>query len=231
MIAMLAISIVMLGAMVAYYWPYAARRLRVRRMQQQLARSRTLVLTYDDGPSPSLTPRILDILRKFEVRATFFMLGSNALRYPDVADRIVGEGHETGCHTDQHLNAWKVSPWRSIRDINTGYRALSRWVRPDALFRPPYGKITLPTYRAVCARGAEIGWWTLDSGDSREMLQSSPEDVVREIERAGGGVVLMHDLAPTQDRAEFVCRTTELLLRVARSSGMTVKTMSELRHA
>lgn len=228
MVGELAISLLALSAPAAYYWPYALRQVHVRRLRHKLARNRTLILTYDDGPSSSLTPRVLDILGRFDARATFFMLGSSARCFPEIADRVVREGHETGCHSDRHLNAWKVSPRRGIEDVDAGYRVLSPWVRENGTFRPPYGKITLPTYRAVRSRGAGLGWWTIDSGDTRAVQKSSPDDIAAAVEHSGGGIVLLHDLASTQERADFVCKTTERLLDTARRNQISVRTMSEI---
>ena len=75
-----------------------------------------------------MTPRILDVLKREGVTATFFLLVRNATEHPDLVDRIVHEGHEVGCHSDQHLNAWKVLPTSANRDIDQGYSRLERWI-------------------------------------------------------------------------------------------------------
>jgi peptidoglycan/xylan/chitin deacetylase (PgdA/CDA1 family) len=198
-------------------------------MRKEAARSGTLVLTYDDGPSNTVTPRLLDILRRHDAHASFFMLGCNAQLNPEVADRIIEAGHEVGCHSDQHLNAWKVVPWRAVADINAGYDSLSRWLAPDAMFRPPYGKITLSTYRSIWSRRAPLGWWTIDSGDTR-MACPNPNTIVKTVEEANGGVVLMHDLARSPEREDFVCELTSLLLDLAKKRSLNVKCLSAFAH-
>jgi peptidoglycan/xylan/chitin deacetylase (PgdA/CDA1 family) len=213
-----------------YFSPHV-ERLRSARALRKLANSRrSLVLTYDDGPSGSVTPELLDLLQSYSARATFFMLGRSVQLYPAVADRILNEGHDVGCHTDQHVNAWKASPWRAIRDIDAGYKSLSAWVSPASMFRPPYGKMTLPTYLAIRRRGASIGWWTIDSGDTRSPLPR-PHQVVDTLIKQGGGVVLMHDLDRTRERNEFVIRTTTLLLNEAKREGLTIERLSDLNRA
>jgi peptidoglycan-N-acetylglucosamine deacetylase len=210
-----------------YFSPHIERLYSARGLRKLATSRRTLVLTYDDGPSGSVTPELLDLLQRYSARATFFMLGRSVQQHPSVADRILNEGHDVGCHTNRHLNAWKVSPWEAVRDIDAGYRSLSAWVPPTSAFRPPYGKMTLPTYLAIRRRGASIGWWTIDSGDTRNPLPQ-PYQVVEAVIKQGGGVVLMHDLDRTRERNDFVLRTTALLLNEAKREGLTIESLSNL---
>ena len=211
----------------AYFGPYIGRSFAVRELKKTTNAKRTLVLSYDDGPSESITPQLLGLLRSSNANATFFMLGRNAKKHSDLASRILREGHEIGCHTHHHLNAWKVSPWNAIQDINQGYEALSLWVAPNGCFRPPYGKITLPTYLAIRYRSADLGWWTIDSGDTHKCLPT-PQAVADTLLSHGGGVVLLHDLDRSPERNAFVLETTALLLRVARSEGFNIKRLCDL---
>lgn len=189
-----------------------------------------LALTFDDGPGPLLTRHVAEVLARHGVRATFFLLGRRAEAAPAVADALLDAGHELCCHSYEHLNAWKHWPRRVARDIERGYASLSRWVRPDALFRPPYGKSTPLTRRQVRRRGARLVRWTHDMRDTSHGPLPTVEDVVRAPLRSGG-VVLLHDFdregPGAQERAEFVLAVTERLLRGARERGMAVVTMSE----
>ena len=197
------------------------------RIRRQVTESRVLALTYDDGPSSAVTPQLLDLLRSRNVRATFFMLGCHAQQYPEIVDRVISEGHEVGCHSYQHLNAWKVVPWRAVADIRAGYEGLSRWIQRDAIFRPPHGKMTLPTYWELHRRGAPVWWWTLDSCDTTQTLPA-PNQVADRLRRDNGGIVLMHDLDRGDHRRDFVLKATEALLEVARQEFLKVITLSEL---
>ena len=211
--------------------PILRRRSEVADLRRRAAGQRALVLTYDDGPGPVLTGRLLDLLAARGAVATFFLLGFRAAAAPGAVERVVAAGHEVGCHTQRHLNAWKTPPWVAGRDIDGGYRSMARWMKPDALFRPPYGKTTLMTRRALRRRGAPVAWWTVDSGDSYDVLPD-PGTVVDRVRANGGGVVLMHDYdaeGGSADRhADFVLRTTSLLLDAAEKDGLRVCRMSEL---
>ena len=77
----------------AYFSPWVWRQQRMERIRRQVAESRVMALTYDDGPSSTVTPEILDLLRRRGVHATFFMLGCNAQQYPEIVDRVISEGH------------------------------------------------------------------------------------------------------------------------------------------
>ncbi|MFZ0321225.1 MAG: polysaccharide deacetylase family protein, partial [Candidatus Sulfotelmatobacter sp.] len=140
----LAATIGLAGSAV-YFSPWFWRQYRMHRIRKKLIENRILALTYDDGPSGTLTPQVLDLLRDRGAHATFFMLGQHAQQHPDIVDRVLQEGHDVGCHSDQHLHAWKSVPWEAIADIDAGYERLSSWCDPNGMFRPPYGKMTLPT--------------------------------------------------------------------------------------
>ncbi len=177
-----------------------------------------------------LTPRVAAVLGRFGVKGTFFLLGRRAEAAPGVVDALRDAGHELCCHSYEHLNAWKHWPRRVARDIDRGYESLSRWVKPDALFRPPYGKSTPLTRRQVRRRGARLVRWTHDMGDTTHGPLPAVDEVVERPLRHGG-VVLLHDFDRTgpdaDQRAAFVLAVTERLLSGARERGLPVVTMSE----
>ena len=213
-----------------YALPHGWRRRQERKLRRRCAKQRCLVLTYDDGPGATLTPKLLDLLGSEGSRATFFLLGRNAERVPSIVDRIAREGHELGCHSYGHRNAWTSSPLNALRDIEEGYRSLRPWVLPDAPYRAPYGKLTAWSWASLKRRGARTGWWTIDSGDTRPNVPS-PQSVSDRVARDGGGVVLMHDFDRAPEREQFVLETTHSLLRTARVEGITVRRLGDLTGA
>jgi len=214
-------------ALGAYFSTICQKAIAISRLAADCKRSRKLVLTYDDGPGAGLTPYLLDLLESYGAKGTFFLLGRRIPGNTSIVDRLVLEGHEVGCHTQNHLHAWKTWPWKAVRDINAGYETISKWVGPDALFRPPYGKMNLLTWLAVWNRGAPIGYWTVDSGDTWKTPPSS-QSIVDKIFRDGGGVVLMHDFDRGPERARHVLKTTELLLDAAKREGFKVCRFGDL---
>src|SRR4051794_8588314 len=95
-----------------------------------------IYLTFDDGPHPDITLFVLDCLKKYNAKATFFCLGKNVLKYPAVFDHIIAEGHTIGNHTNDHLNGWKTGTAEYLKNI-----LLARENIESNLFRPPYGRI------------------------------------------------------------------------------------------
>ncbi len=205
--------------------PQRARQTRA--MRAFCAATRTLVLTFDDGPGERLTANILRLLDEFGARATFFALGCRAERSTRLMDEVLAQGHEVGCHTYAHQNAWRNSAGRSVEDVRRGFEVLSPWLGPRPLFRPPYGKLTAATKRAAKVRGARIGWWTHATNDTAAAAPD-PNLATEPVIRNEGGVVLMHDFDRGEHRHALVMAMTHRLLRSAAERGWRVLTLSEL---
>ncbi len=186
-----------------------------------------LVLSYDDGPGPELTPLLMDLLRRHGVKASFFLVGFRATKYPEMCNVIREAGHEIGCHTDQHLDAWRIWPWTAVRDVVQGFRALSEWLKPNAPFRPPFGKLTTWTWLTARRYAAPMAWWTFDGLDTMPVL---PERnlVIERFIQSGGGVVLLHSHDRGEDRQAYVLALTEQLIKAARTHQLQICTFSEL---
>jgi peptidoglycan/xylan/chitin deacetylase (PgdA/CDA1 family) len=221
---------ILLGCLVLaalYVSPHLERKRSEQRLAAHCRTTGSVVLSYDDGPSPRLTPRLLDLLRDAGVRATFFALGRNVQGNEGLIDRIVSEGHELGCHGQDHHNAWKKPPSTGVDDIRRGYGALEKWLPKDGLFRPPHGKMTLLTRWELARRSAPIGCWTLVSGDTFAERRPAVQ-VAEDVRRAGGGVVLMHDFEDEPARDDWVIEATRHVLATSREEGLQVRTLGEV---
>jgi peptidoglycan/xylan/chitin deacetylase (PgdA/CDA1 family) len=212
--------------------PFMARRLGEMRLRRVCRARRAIVLSYDDGPGASLTPRLLDLLGERGAKATFCMVGHRVENNPDMAARVLRAGHEVAGHTQRHFNAWKTSPTRVSRDLRAGQETTVRLGGNARLMRPPFGKLTLAGLIEIALLGIIPAWWTVDSRDSwgRRPIES----VIAEIGAKGGGVVLMHDydMHPEEDggRAHltYVLTLTERILTFASENGYRVMTMGEV---
>src|SRR5258708_753287 len=98
---------------------------------------KVLYLTFDDGPHPVATPFVLDILKQYDARASFFCIGKNVQEHPQIYRRILEEGHRAGNHTQNHLNGWKTSDAEYLGNISLAAKLID-----SDLFRPPYGRIS-----------------------------------------------------------------------------------------
>lgn len=112
-----------------------------------------LFFTFDDGPDPKVTPLILDILRKYQVKASFFCLGENIEKYPKLFQKIKDDGHTVGNHGYKHLNGWKCSLNEFKENVEKGFQ----YSQSD-LFRPPYGKLNIDQYFWIKRRYKIIAW-------------------------------------------------------------------------
>lgn len=206
--------------------PMLVRARQTRRLGELCARTRSLVLTFDDGPGKELTPRVLDLLGSRGAKATFFLLGRRVAEAPELVDRLDAEGHEIASHSRDHLHAWKTMPWATPRDIANGFDDVARW-RERPLFRPPYGKLVLPGYLAARRRARGFGWWTVDARDTWTPART-PDEVAGLVRETGGGVVLLHDFDRGEERAAIVLGVLERLLDLADAESLAIRTLGDV---
>lgn len=161
------------------------------------SRSRAVCLTFDDGPHPDHTPRLLDALRGERIPATFFVVGTRAEKHPDLVRRIVEEGHSLGGHSFHHTPPERTSAGQLLEETLRTRRLLRELTgREASLMRPPHGKVTAAKLGALWRTGNTIVLWNVDLKDFES---PSAGDVLARVDaRAfqGGDIVLMHDNHP-----------------------------------
>lgn len=152
-----------------------------------------IALTFDDGPHPVYTPMILDILKEYGIHATFFMVGTNAERYPELVRRIQREGHEIGNHTYNHANLKKTNTVNIRNEIEHAENAILQIgdQRPK-LLRPPGGLYDGRVCDAACALDYDIILWTIDT---RDWAHTPSQAIVENVENniRCGDIILCHD--------------------------------------
>ncbi len=160
-----------------------------------------LALTFDDGPHATHTPRLLDILRSHQVRATFFVTGQNARRYPAILRRMVAEGHEVANHTLTHGKITKMSRSEVRNEIVAAHQAVQAATgRPPRVFRPPYGATTPELNSWIKAEfGMPSILWSVDPEDWKKPgVGVVTSRLVNGASR--GGILLLHDIhSPSVD--------------------------------
>lgn len=154
----------------------------------------SVYLTFDDGPIPESTPFILETLRHFNAKATFFMVGENVLRYHDLYNQIVKEGHQVGNHTFNHIGAFKH--WTMTYGMNT---AMANDLIKSHLFRPPHGWMRHSVYRCLQHK-YKIVMWDLVTRDYSKWMTS--DDVVHNVKRytRNGAIITFHDSLKSIDK-------------------------------
>ena len=149
--------------------------------------SETLYLTFDDGPTPDLTSWILDLLKEKEIKASFFCVGSNAKKYPELMNRMVQEGHVIGNHTMKHENGNKTSKEDYLNSIQEAAKYID-----SNLFRPPYGRLPVP-YVSSIRKEYEIIMWTWLSYDFDENVSVDEILIKSQKQIKGGDILVLHD--------------------------------------
>lgn len=144
-------------------------------------------LTFDDGPDPEVTTWVLDQLKKYNAKATFFCVGENVERYPDVFKRILEEGHTVGNHTMNHVNGWETDYEKYIVSVKKCGHVFG-----SKLFRPPYGKIKRKQIKKIKGR-YKIIMWSLLSGDFDTSI-SGTECAYNTVQYSEpGSIIVFHD--------------------------------------
>jgi len=181
-----------------------------------LAATKYVYLTFDDGPAPVYTRQVLDVLRAFGVRATFFELGSNVSRYPGLTARVHRRGHSVQNHTWSHPDLRYVS-WTRFRHevLATDRQIRARAGYTPRCLRPPYGAVNDLVYERAARLGKKIRLWTVDSRDwSRPGVSAIVHRVLDNV--VGGSVVLFHDGGG--DRSQTVA-ALPTILRALKARG------------
>lgn len=161
------------------------------------ATSDGVCVTFDDGPHPDHTPVLLDGLARLGVRATFFVLGRQAERHPEIVRRMVSEGHRVGQHSYSHGDPSTTSALELAREVRRTSSLLQATTgRVPRLFRPPHGKLTAGKTLALWACGQSIVLWNRDAKDFACASSQPLREWFAQTPLVGGDVLLLHDVHP-----------------------------------
>ena len=161
---------------------------------------KVIYLTFDDGPVPELTEWVLDELKKYNAKATFFCIGKNVVEHPLVYKNILDEGHSVGNHTYNHLNGWKTPDSEYLENVLEAKKYIN-----SNLFRPPYGRIKKPQREALMQNdaGFQIVMWSVLSGDFD--VNITPEACCNTVLKnsENGSIVVFHDSEKAYSRLRY----------------------------
>ena len=156
---------------------------------------KSVYLTFDDGPIPEATPFILDTLDHFNAKATFFMVGENAVKYPHLLEEVRRRGHQIGNHTYNHLSGMRHFTWTYLANIKKADEVLH-----TRLFRPPHGWIRTVQYRVLRHVGIKVVMWDVVPRDYSRLLNA--DDVLNNVKRytRPGSIITFHDSLKSIDK-------------------------------
>lgn len=183
--------------------PWWLKKLYPGCLWDMAAEAKTLYLTFDDGPHPAITPFVLEELKRYNAKATFFCIGDHVMKYPELYCRYIQEGHAVGNHTQNHINGWKTDDITYLKDVENA----AVHIQSD-LFRPPYGRITRQQIRKLCNgsvadRSLIIVMWNILAGDWVPDL--SPEKCYQRMKSkiTDGDIVVLHESEKAWDRMRY----------------------------
>jgi peptidoglycan/xylan/chitin deacetylase (PgdA/CDA1 family) len=157
----------------------------------------SVYLTFDDGPIPESTPFILKTLAEFDIHATFFMVGDNVRKYPDLFSQIVAAGHQVGNHTYNHMGGFK----HTIKEYSYNTEKANAYIHAH-LFRPPHGWMRFSQY-AWLGRKFRIVMWDLVTRDYSKWMTG--EDILNNVKRytRNGSIITFHDSLKSIDKLHY----------------------------
>jgi len=166
-----------------------------------------IFLTFDDGPTPEITPFVLKQLKQYNAKATFFCIGKNIENHPEIFHQILSEKHSVGNHTQNHLNGWKT---KNINYLNSVLKCedvisnLADKTKESKLFRPPYGRIKKSQAKEILKRGYRIIMWNVLSADFDKSISKEKclENVLKNTKK--GGIIVFHDSLKASEKLQFV---------------------------
>lgn len=187
-----------------------------------------VALTFDDGPDNYYTPRILDILRAKGAPGTFFIVGKEAKRFPDMVRRIVNEGNAIGNHSWDHAKLWTLTNEQVTQEINSTENEIEQITGSRSnLFRPPYGRVTSAEVVQIHNLGYRIVDWSVDTLD----WKGTPAPTILQIvnkEVSPGGIILEHSLAGRQGELNGTLEALPQIIDHLRAEGYEFVTVSTL---
>ncbi|MFD2168685.1 polysaccharide deacetylase family protein [Tumebacillus lipolyticus] len=185
-----------------------------------------VALSFDDGPDLEFTPQILDILKRENVKATFFLLGKRSKMYPHIVQRIVAEGHSIGNHTWDHPILTKSTPQKIRAEIQKTDDVLFKIVGFHTyMFRPPYGEATTANVFQITKMNYKVIDWSVDT---RDWIASSPDQILNIVNQTvkPGAIILGHSAGPKQ--IQHTVNSLPDMIRMLRAKNYKIVTIPEL---
>jgi peptidoglycan/xylan/chitin deacetylase (PgdA/CDA1 family) len=178
----------------------------------------SIYLTFDDGPTPEITERVLEILDNHHIKATFFCIGDNVRKHPEIVQKIISKQHSVGNHTYSHLKGWKTKTKTYISNTEACEIKLNSLfkIRNSKLFRPPYGKITPWQSYKLRKLGYKIIMWDVLSKDYDASISAEKcyENVIKNV--SSGSIIVFHD---SNKAKENVLNSLEKTIETLKNKG------------
>jgi peptidoglycan/xylan/chitin deacetylase (PgdA/CDA1 family) len=170
------------------FWSFIGKTFLPQLTWRREVKDKVVYLTFDDGPHPEVTPWVMEELARYDAKGTFFLVGENVTKYPNVVSSLKENGHEIGNHTQHHLKGWGKSKAKYLDNIHQCELALGE----KRLFRPPYGQINFRAMGDICSE-YEVIMWDIITMDFLPSINS--DKALKRIKKAttSGSIIVFHD--------------------------------------
>jgi len=213
--------------------PLIVKRLFPNYIWKMPQEEKVIYLTFDDGPTPTITNWTLDVLNQFNAKATFFCIGDNVKNHPDIFDNILSHGHAIGNHTYNHPRGWNSSTKSYINNVKQAQEIIDIRLQKSGsskiqssnqkLFRPPYGQITTKQGRELINLGYQIIMWHVLAIDWKSSIKKETclNNVVKNAEN--GSVIVFHD---SEKASKNMMHALPKTLEYFKNKGFTFKSLT-----
>jgi peptidoglycan-N-acetylglucosamine deacetylase len=191
--------------------PYLLKKLYAKAIWRMDSTQKKIYLTFDDGPVPDVTTGVLDVLKQYNIQATFFCVGENVVKHPEVYQRILNENHAVGNHTYNHLKGWNTPTKNYMENVDRCQQVLKIGTRAGQthLFRPPYGKVKKSQILQLSSKNHpdstpySIIMWDVLSGDYDKKTSPSAclNNVIKHVRN--GSIIVFHDNIKAQKNVTY----------------------------
>ncbi|TYR81704.1 polysaccharide deacetylase family protein [Priestia megaterium] len=195
------------------------------------AKKHKISLTFDDGPNPVYTPKLLDLLKQYDMKATFFVVGTIAEQHPHILQRMVKEGHEVAIHHHRHISAWLLTPSQLKKEIQLCSQAIERITgKKPQFYRPPWGHLNVSSI--VMASPYQVVIWSGIFGDWS--LKTTTATLIEQLKShlESGSIYVLHDngdtLGADEKAPEQMIEALKEFIPYAKQQGYTSETLQEL---
>lgn len=195
-----------------FYWIRTPKLLAwlLRRFEWRIRTTeKKIYLTFDDGPVPEATPLVLDLLDQYDAKASFFCIGDNVAKHPELFERVWQSGHAIGNHTYHHIKGWETEFGSYMKEVADCAAVIASGHHPEQkIMRPPYAKVTWKQSGAIKKQGYRIVMWDVLSADFDQRIspQQCLDNVIKNIRP--GSIVIFHDSQKARKNMEFALKGT-----------------------
>ncbi|GKX28376.1 polysaccharide deacetylase familiy protein [Vallitalea longa] len=189
---------------------------------------KSIALTFDDGPDPLYTNRLLDLLEKNNIKATFFLVARKAEENKDIVDRMKREGHGIGMHTMYHKSAWLSFPWETINEFKNGLDILKSLGLHITYYRPPWGTFNALTLKQALKNNLKIILWSVEAYDWRKSNSSANIENILLKRIKDKDIIVLHDSGGAEGAPNNTLGALESTIPKLKDLGFNFITIDEM---